>query len=151
MPRQFVEKWVLNERTGSANREVDEIRSGYPLPASLLSGLDVPFSGVQYLTAASFFEILSVPSTKFFRLNRMIVDNDNAVPNQLNLYNFPSGSTLSYAALRMKIAASQTEFIDDLDVPFRGGESGGVYACCLSASTSAGIWVRVQGILITSD
>lgn len=146
MARQFVEKWVLNTRDGSVDREIDTIRSGYP-PASVSAAHY--FSGVHYLTnAASFFEILSIPSTKVFRLNRMIVDNDNAAPNQLILYNYGLESDLmTFAALRMKIAGSQTEFIDDLDVPFLGGASGGMYACC----AVTGVWVRMQGILITSD
>lgn len=145
MPRQFVEKWVLNTRDDSVDREVDTIRSGYP-PVSI-SGLQF-FSGALYATAATEFTwLLSIASTKVFRLNRMIVDNDNAAPNIVNLYNYPSASTLSFAALRMKIAASGTEFIDDLDVPFRGGASGGIMASIALAS----LWVRVQGILITSD
>lgn len=144
MSRQFVEKWVLNTRDDSVDRELDVIRSGYP-PASI-SGLSF-FSGALYFTAAEFTWLLSVASAKVFRLNRMIVDNDNAAPNVLNLYNYPSTSTLAYAALRMKIAASETEFIDGLDVPFRGGASGGMMASVALAS----LWVRVQGILITSD
>lgn len=142
--RQFVEKWVLNERTGDVDREVDVIRSAYP-PASI-SGLQF-FSGALYFTAAEFTWLLSVPSTRVFRLNRMIVDNDNAAPNVLNLYNYPSASTLSFAALHMKVAGSGTEFINDLDVPFRGGPSGGIMASVGLAS----LWVRVQGILIASD
>lgn len=144
MPRQFVEKWVLNTRDDSVDREVDTIRSGYP-PASI-SGLNF-FSGVLYFTAAEFTWLLSIATTKVFRLNRMIVDNDNAAPNVLNLYNCPSLSGLSLAALRMKIGASETEFIDNLDVPFRGGASGGIMGSVALAS----LWVRVQGVLITSD
>jgi hypothetical protein len=144
MPRQFVEKWVLNGRDDSVGREIDTIRSGYP-PASI-SGLQF-FSGVLYFTAAEFTWLLSIPSTKVFRLNRMIVDNDNAAPNTLKLYNYPSASTLSFLALAMKIAGSQTEFIDNLDVPFRGGASGGIMGSVALAS----LWVRLQGILVTSD
>lgn len=145
MPRQFVEKWVLNTRDDSVDREIDTIRSGYP-PASI-SGLEF-FSGALYFAAGSAFTwLLSIATTKVFRLNRMIVDNDNAAPNVLNLYNCPSLSGLSFAALRMKIAASGTEFIDNLDVPFRGGASGGIMASVALES----LWVRVQGILITSD
>lgn len=150
MGRQFVEKWVLNERDGSVNRELDVVRSGFP-PASV-SAADF-FSGVQYLTnAASYVEVLSIATTKVFRLNRLIVDNDNPAPNRLILYNYPSESALmTFMALRMKIAGSETNFIDDLDVPFLGGNSGGMFACCATASATGGVWVRVQGILITSD
>lgn len=145
MGRQFVEKWVLNGRDGSVDREIDTIRSGYP-PASI-SGLDF-FSGVLYATAsAEFTTLLSVPSTKVFRLNRIIVDNDYGVVNQVKLYNEPAKSTLSFVALAMKVGGSVTEFVDDLDVPFRGGASGGVYMCTPQPS----VWVRVQGILIASD
>jgi len=135
----------MNERDGSRNLEIDTIRSGYPLAS--ISGLDF-FSGVLYATvSAEFTTLLSVPSTKVFRLRRMIVDNDYAAANMVKLYNYPSASTLSFIALPMKIAGSQTEFIDDLDVPFRGGGSGGVYMCTPQPS----VWVRVQGILIASD
>ena len=144
MARMLVDKWVLNERDGSRNMELDTVRSGYP-PASV-SGLQF-FSGALYFTAAEFTWLLSVPSAKVFRLNRMIVDNDNAAPNILNLYNYPSASTLSFAALRMKVAGSQTEFVNGLDVPFVGGLSGGIMGSVALAS----LWVRVQGILITSD
>lgn len=145
MGRQFVEKWLLNERDETMNRELDIFRGGYP-PPSMASH---HFSGAFYFTASaeSMYAIVSVPTQKVFRLKRMVVDNDYASPNILNFYNYPSVSEISCAALRMKIAGSQTEFIDDLDVPFRGGVSGGVYASCLQGS----LWVRVQGILIVSD
>lgn len=145
MNRIFVDKWLMNERDGSRNLEIDTVRSGYP-PASN-SGLAF-FSGALYATAsAEFTTLLSVPSTKIFRLRRMIVDNDYGVANQVKLYNYPSASTLSFVAVAMKIAGSETEFIDDLDVPFRGGGSGGVYVCTPQPS----LWIRVQGILIASD
>ncbi len=143
--KMFIEKWALNGRDDSVDRELDEVRSGYP-PASI-SGLQF-FSGVLYQTASSeFTTLLSIPSTRVFRLRRVIVDNDYAAPNHIKLYNYPSASTLSHLALAMKVAGSQTEFVDDLDVPFRGGPSGGIYMCTPQPSA----WVRVQGVLIASD
>lgn len=144
MGRQFVEKWVLDGRTDSAERELDEVRSGYPI-ASFASQW---FSGVLYATAsAEFTTLLSLPSTRVFRLRRMIVDNDYAAPNRVRLYNYPSASTTSFVAVAMKIAGSQTEFVDNLDVPFIGGPSGCVYICTPQPS----VWVRIQGILIASQ
>jgi len=150
MPRQFIEKWVLNGRDDSVDKEYDTIRSGYP-PASV-SGAHF-ISGVMYFTdAASFHSVLSISAGKVFRLKRMIVDNDNAADNQLILYNYGADSALvTYCALRMKIAGSTTEFIDDLDVPFWGGASGGIYGCILIGTDSTGVFLRLQGLLIASD
>lgn len=143
--RMFVEKWVLNERTGSVDREIDEVRSYFPPPS--ISGLDF-FSGVLYATAsAEFTTLLSVPSTRIFILRGLCIDNDYASPNAVNLYNYDAASTLSFAAYRVKVHASGTEIVNNLNVPFRGGGSGGVFMCTPQPS----VWVRVTGILIASD
>ncbi|MBW2675395.1 MAG: hypothetical protein JRD89_18635, partial [Deltaproteobacteria bacterium] len=89
--RTFVEKWVLNERTGSVNREIDLIRSGYP---------PTPASGYYHWTDSQVYTmLLSVPyvsgasivSARIFRLQRMIVHNDQ-VPNKLVFYDGPGTS-----------------------------------------------------------
>lgn len=145
MPRQFVEKWVYNERTGSADREIDEIRSYYPPPS--ISGLDF-FSGVLYQTvSAEFTVLLSVPTNKVFMLRQVTVDNDYADANVARLYNYPDESTLTFLALPIKVHGSGTEFVNGLNIPFWGGASGGIYHC----SPQPSVWVRVQGILIASD
>lgn len=145
MPRQFVEKWVLNGRDDSVNRELDDIRSGYPPPS--LSGNQF-ISGVLYQTAsAEFTTLLSIPSARVFRLRNMVVDNDYLAPVNVKFYNYPSASTMSHLGYAMKVAGSGTDHIDGLDFPFRGGPSGGIYMCTDQPS----LWVRIYGILIASD
>lgn len=131
MARQFVEKWILNERTGSVNREIDQVRSGYP--ALCESGF-YHWSNSQVYT-----HLLSVPSGKIFRLQRMIVHND-AVPNKVVFYDGPG---VSVEAFEMDMAQSQTEFINDLDVPFQS------HVC--ASNLDSYLFVRVQGVLIASE
>lgn len=130
MPRQFVEKWVLNGRDDSVNKEVDTIRSGFPSLAE---------SGYYHWADSQVYtHLLSVPSGKRFRLQRMIVHNDK-VPNKVVFYDGPG---VSVTAFIIDMAQSQTEFISDIDVPFQS------HMC--ASNLDSYIFVRVQGILITS-
>lgn len=137
MTREFIEKWVLNDRTGSVNREIDEIRSIYPA---------TPASGSYYWGASQVFTcLLSVPSGKTFILRQLYVYSKTD-PNEVVFYNGPS---VIATVLPLAVAQSQGNFINGLNLPFVGsaGVSGGVYASNLDSN----LFIRVQGILITSE
>jgi hypothetical protein len=129
--RTFVEKWVFNERTGSVNREVDEVRSAYPPLAN--SGF------YHWDTSQVYTMLLSVPSTKIFRLKRMIVYNGQVL-NELVFYDGPGTSVTAFI---MDLVPSQTEFINGLDVPFQS------HVC--ASNLDSQVFCRVQGILVTSE
>lgn len=139
--RQFIEKWVLNERTGSVNREVDEIRSGYPA---------LPASGYYHWGASQVYTcLLSVPSGMIFRWQKMIAYNKNPGPNLVHFYDGPSAS-IAATLFPFVMAGSQNEFVNLMDVPVQGGSAasaGGLYGSNLDSN----LFVRVQGILIASE
>jgi len=131
MPRQFIEKWVLNERTGSVHREVDQVRSAYPQLAE---------SGFYHWTDSQVYTmLLSVPSTKWFRLNRIIVHNEHLI-NKLVFYDGPG---VSVTAFMMDLVPSDTAFVDGLDVPFQS------HVC--ASNLDSEVFCRVQGVLVTSE
>ena len=149
MARQFVEKWVLNTRDGSVNREIDEVRSGYP---------PLPISGYYHWGASQVYTcLLSVPSGMIFRWRGMVAYNKNDAPNIAHFYNGPSASVAA-TLFPFVMAGSGNVFVDNMDVPvpayvdsaaanLTATLTGGLYGSNLDSN----LFVRVQGILIASE
>ena len=127
----FVQKWVLNSRTGQTELEIDKVRSWYPFA----------HSGFLNLSDTEYTNALAVPSAHRFLLKQIWAFNNTGVVNQLIFYD---GSGVSVTMGGIHLLASDTELFDlkDGQVVFHSN-------VCVS-NLASNVLLRVGGLLIKS-
>jgi len=135
----FLENWVEDKARNRIVREIGPLQSEWPAH----TGSAVASGYLASLELGSCACLLSVPSSRWFKLRTLWITNNNAVMNKILLYTGGSNvGDVSGSLGEIWVGPRTTEFIAIDGITF----GGDLHASCLVES----IGIRVAGILLSS-
>jgi hypothetical protein len=106
-----LENWVEDTARQRLVREINVIQSEWPAHTSACVALAAQTSGYATPNSGSASLILSVPSSKWFKLRYLIVDNETAVTNGIQFYAGGSAGVATQSLFQMHVGPYETPFI----------------------------------------